>query len=50
MRTEERRWTLVRTFYRSYQAFHALLETYERRVGQFAVLYGKDRNVLRSFS
>lgn len=34
---------MVRTFYRSYQAFHALFESYERRVQAFVELYGMDR-------
>ncbi len=47
MRTDERRWTLVRTFYRSYRAFSALFEAYERRVESFVALYGKDRRELK---
>jgi hypothetical protein len=47
MRTEERRWTMVRTFYRSYQAFHALFEAYERRVEAFVEFYGMDRRDIK---
>jgi len=47
MRTEERRWTLVRAFYRSYQAFQALFDAYERRVEIFVESYGKDRRDIK---
>jgi len=47
MRTEERRWTLVRTFYTSFRAFHALFDAYERRVEAFVELYGKDRREIK---
>lgn len=46
MRTDERRWVLLRTFYQSYRSFHALLEQYEHRVRDFAVSYGVDRKDL----
>ena len=43
MRSDERRWILLRTFYQSYRSFHALLEAYERRVAAFAESYALDR-------
>ncbi len=47
MRTEERRWTMVRTFYRSFQAFHALFDAYERRVDAFVTMYAADRRDIK---
>jgi len=47
MRTGERRWALVRSFYRSYRGFHAINEQYERRVESLATRYGKDRRDLK---
>jgi len=38
---------LVRAFYRSYQAFQALFEAYERRVETFVELYAKDRKEIK---
>lgn len=47
MRADERRWILIRTFYGSYVAFHALFGSYERRVIGFAERYGVDRKDLQ---
>jgi len=47
VRTDERRWILLRTFYRSYRSFHALLEQYERGVQSYAERYGVDRKDLK---
>lgn len=47
MRPDERRWTLLRTFYRSYRSFHSLLHQYERRVHEFSERYGVDRTQLQ---
>lgn len=47
MLADERRWILLRTFYRSYRGFHALLDQYERRVTAFARQYGVDRKNLK---
>jgi len=47
MRTDELRWILLRTFYRSYKSFHVLLGQYERRVVAFAEKYGVDRKDLK---
>src|SRR5574337_1272782 len=47
MRTDERRWLLLRTFYQSYRSFHALLDQYERRVQSFAKKYAADRKELK---
>jgi len=38
---------MVRAFYRSYRAFHALFDSYERRVEAFVGLYGKDRREIK---
>jgi hypothetical protein len=46
MRTDERRWILLRTFYRGYRAFHALFEQYEGRINAFTAKYGVDRREL----
>jgi hypothetical protein len=46
MRTDELRWILLRTFYRSYRSFQALLDQYEHRVMSFAQRYGVDRKDL----
>jgi hypothetical protein len=46
MRTDERRWVLLRTFHNTYRSFHALFDAYERRVKSFAELYGVDRKEL----
>lgn len=47
MRTDERRWLLLRSFYQSYRSFHALFDQYERRVGAFAERYRIDRRDLK---
>ncbi len=47
MRTDELRWILLRTFYRSYRSFHVLLGQYEQRVTAFALQYGVDRKDLK---
>lgn len=47
MRTDERRWLLLRTFYHSYRSFHSLLDQYERRVMEYAGKYGVDRKDLQ---
>lgn len=47
MRTDERRWLLIRTFYQSYRSFHSLFDQYERRVQAFARRYGVDRKELQ---
>jgi hypothetical protein len=47
MRTDELRWILLRTFYRSYRSFHVLLGQYEQRVTAFAEQYGVDRKDLK---
>lgn len=47
LRTDERRWILLRTFFRGYRAFHALLGQYEDRVGAFAAKYSVDRKELQ---
>ncbi|MCG3133699.1 MAG: hypothetical protein HMLKMBBP_00924 [Planctomycetes bacterium] len=47
MRSDERRWILIRTFYGSYVTFHALFGSYERRVMGFAERYGVDRKELQ---
>ncbi len=46
MRSDERRWILLRNFYQSYRSFHALYDQYERRVQGFAEQYGVDRKDL----
>ena len=47
MRTDERRWILLRAFYQGYRSFHALFEQYELRVVAFTQKYGKDRRELQ---
>jgi len=47
MRTDEHRWILLRTFYRSYRSFHVLLGQYEQRVTAFALQYGVNRKDLK---
>lgn len=47
MRTDELRWVLLRTFYRSYGSFNALFAQYERRVEAFTVKYAVDRKELK---
>jgi hypothetical protein len=47
VRTDERRWILLRTFYRSYRRFHALMAQYEESVRRFAESYGVDRKDLK---
>lgn len=46
MRTDERRWLLLKAFYRGYRSFHVLLAQYEGRVAFFAEKYGVDRKEL----
>jgi hypothetical protein len=47
VRTDERRWMLLRSFYRSYSSFHALFDEYERRVLAFTTKYRLDRKELK---
>ncbi len=47
MRTDERRWNLIRAFYRSYRSFHAIFEQYERRVAAFTSSYREDRREIK---
>ena len=47
VRSDERRWILLRTFYQSFRSFSAIFEQYERRVLEFAERYGVDRKVLK---
>jgi hypothetical protein len=47
VRTDERRWLLLRSFYQSYRSFHALFDQYERRVSSYAERYGRDRKDLK---